>query len=43
MAPPPMATGDVIAIPFTGSPWVVSRPLVLRRDGVTVHLLAGVV
>ena len=35
--------GDVIEIPFTGEPWVVSRPLFLRRDGITLQLLPGVV
>jgi hypothetical protein len=35
--------GDVIEVPFTGKPWVVSRPLNLRRDGVTLHFLPGVV
>ena len=35
--------GDVIEVPFTGEPWVVSRPLILRRDGVTLHFLPGVV
>eukprot|EP01048_Picozoa_sp_COSAG05_P002002 COSAG05_NODE_74_length_21769_cov_194.316290_18_plen_348_part_00 len=35
--------GDLIIIPFTGTPLVVGRPLFLRRDGITVHLLAGAV
>ena len=35
--------GDVIEVPFSGEPWVVSRPLILRRDGVTLHFLPGVV
>ena len=35
--------GETVSLPFTGSPWVVSGPLYIRRDGVTLHLLPGVV
>lgn len=35
--------GDVVEIPFTGEPWVVSRPLVLRKHGVSLRLLPGVI
>ena len=34
---------DIVEIPFTGDPWVVSRPLFLRKNDITLHLLPGVI